>query len=424
MKAKRKLDIGNEGDSFSARKRSKVFAPSSAPLTKKALHQIDTTHSDKSSEYSSTGSMASHATSSQPIKDAEGNITPYHPNYKNFLNERDIWDAKDDQLPNNMSELLEVMGASRESPGPSLTKHKEYIRNMQNSSNEAVANFLQYTYFVKAAWIEDGCSTVQQDHAWNRFVPLYPEKLPRLASPKPDMAYAWEADATNSVFALQKLTKSILKQKKLDQGSSEGKAKSDSAQTKSDKPTYEVRSWAAPNGLPAFTWPVFTIEGKGDAGKLKIAHLQNMNNGSVMVNNILELKRRVGSDGDFYDRAMILTLDATPESLQLHCHWVSRVADGRVKFFMGELADWRPRNKKADQFLEAYRSITNAVEYIRKLALEELKRDCQALVDRQGEIQVPELLTPTGQSVPAAEPERSSSEESEHAGLSNKRARV
>lgn len=66
------------------------------------------------------------------------------------------------------------------------------------------------------------------------------------------MAYGWEAFATISVFALQKLTKSILKQKKSDQGNSEGKAKPESTQPKSEKPSYEARSWAAPNDLAAF----------------------------------------------------------------------------------------------------------------------------------------------------------------------------
>lgn len=126
------------------------------------------------------------------------------------------------------------------------------------------------------------------------------------------------------------------------------------------------------------TWPhsVFIIVGKGEAGKLRIAHLQNMNNRPAMVDNILELKRRVGTNTDIYDRAVILSLDATPESLQLHCHWVSKVADARVKSMMGELADCRPRNRKVDQFIDTYRSITVAVEHIRKLALEKLKRDC------------------------------------------------
>ena len=123
--------------------------------------------------------MASRATPSQSTKGSEGNIIPYHPDYKNFLHGRDIWDAKEDQHPINMTEILEVMEASRISPGPSATKHKESIRNMQNSSNETVANFLQYTYLVKAASIEDGCSTVEQDTRKNspdllRQSPIWP----------------------------------------------------------------------------------------------------------------------------------------------------------------------------------------------------------------------------------------------------------
>lgn len=86
-----------------------------------------------------------------------------------------------------------------------------------------------------------------------------------------------------------------------------------------------------------------------------------------MVNSTFELKR---------------TLDATTEPLQIHYYWVSKVADGKVVFLMDELADRRPRIEKIELFLDGYRRITNDVEHVRRLALEELKRDCQTLVDQ------------------------------------------
>jgi hypothetical protein len=54
-----------------------------------------------------------------------------------------------------------------------------------------------------------------------------------------------------------------------------------------------ARSFASPNDN--LHWPVFTVEGKGAVGQLRKARRQNLHNGSIMVNNFLELKKKVNA---------------------------------------------------------------------------------------------------------------------------------
>ena len=57
-----------------------------------------------------------------------------------------------------------------------------------------------------------------------------------------------------------------MKQKRPDHSSSEGKEKSESVQSKSEKLSHEPRSWAARNNLASFTGAVFTVEGMETRG--------------------------------------------------------------------------------------------------------------------------------------------------------------
>lgn len=77
------------------------------------------------------------------------------------------------------------------------------------------------------------------------------------------------------------------------------------------------RAYSAPNG--DMYWPMITIKGKSARGQVHKARLQNLHNASIMVNNILELKKNVskkikGNELEaFYGWALVFTMELTTE---------------------------------------------------------------------------------------------------------------
>ena len=92
-----------------------------------------------------------------------------------------------------------------------------------------------------------------------------------------------------------------------------------------------ARSFASPNDN--LHWPVFTVEGKGAAGQLRKARRQNLHNGSIMVNNFLELKKKVNATTLSFGRAMVMSMELTAEVVQLNCHWAAKSINGDVIYY-------------------------------------------------------------------------------------------
>lgn len=71
--------------------------------------------------------------------------------------------------------------------------------------------------------------------------------------------------------------------------------------------------------------PLLTVEIKGPGGSLDEARLQNRHNGACMVSNIVKLKRAAKQRVTTYrNRIQALTIEITPESVQVSCHWMDR----------------------------------------------------------------------------------------------------
>lgn len=80
-------------------------------------------------------------------------------------------------------------------------------------------------------------------------------------------------------------------------------------------------------------WPIFTIEAKGDRGSLRVARLQNLHIGAVMLSNMFELKRKCGNEEAFFNKVHVIGIELTAESVQLSCYWACRNDLGVVEYF-------------------------------------------------------------------------------------------
>lgn len=146
--------------------------------------------------------------------------------------------------------------------------------------------------FINQSWFDEPTIAWQKKQVWNTSILLHSRLLLRLSSPIPDIVVDWSIESFGNSYA--------------------NLFYSHEAITKMHR-----RAYSAPNG--DMYWPMITIKGKSARGQVHKARLQNLHNASIMVNNILELKKNVskkikGNELEaFYSRALVFTMELTTE---------------------------------------------------------------------------------------------------------------
>jgi hypothetical protein len=362
---KRKIDgIHNESSTVCQYPRKRHH--SAAPLTRQALIQLalPSTQSTKpeqllDDDLPSPADMSSQATASEDQSQipTPSTITPDLPAFEHELRRRKVLDADaeeiSEQFPDNWAEIQKVLRQDRESPEPTTSEHKGFRRRVINTGNEAAVMASVCPKFLKEQWYDEPGVAWQHDQPWRKYVPLCPHMTPKLPPPKPDQAIGWTPNMFDKFNAAVLLT---------------------SAPPLGQK---SARSFAAPNDN--LHWPVFTVEGKGAAGQLRKARRQNLHNGSIMVNNFLELKKKVNATTLSFGRAMVMSMELTAEIVQLNCHWAARSINGDVTYYGRTLGSWSLHCPRQSTFREAKRWISNGVEWVRKNAYDDLLQDLSRL---------------------------------------------
>ena len=127
--------------------------------------------------------------------------------------------------------------------------------------------------------------------------------------------------------------------------------------------------------------PLFTIEVEGPEGSSKVVRLQNLHNGAVMLTNLLKVWNAclgVNKDG-FFNEVHVMSLELTVEIVYLSCYW-ARKENGEIKYYSRSLYGW---NLSSDEdYKRAHRYTRNALEWVRKQALEWLCPALSALEDK------------------------------------------
>ena len=91
---------------------------------------------------------------------------------------------------------------------------------------------------------------------------------------------------------------------------------------------------------PGLAWPLFTAEVKGNKGDLKVARLQNLHNGAIMLSNLLHIRKFYREEEEFFNKVHAMSLELTAESIQLSCYWAVRGESGDVKYYSMQLRTW------------------------------------------------------------------------------------
>ncbi len=283
-------------------------------------------------------------------------VTPDLTAFEQELRRRKIFDADAeemlDEYPDNWKDILRILQDDRASPEPGATQHKGFRRRVINTGNEAAIMASVCPKFLKERWYDEPGVAWQHDQPWNKCVPLNPEMTPKLSPPKPDQAIGWTSKMFSQLNAGALFTVT----------SPSGRRKS--------------RSFAAPS--ENLVWPVFTVEGKGAAGQLRKARRQNMHNGSIMVNNLLELKKKAQAGKVPFGQAIAMSMELTAEVVQLNCHWAT-LTKNEIHYWIRTCGSWSLHCPRLATYQDSTRCISNGVEWIRRSMYDEIMTDLSAL---------------------------------------------
>jgi hypothetical protein len=254
-------------------------------LTNKALKKLE------------KETMTSTVAQSEQSSTKESNITPYNLDYVLALRDRGILFANSGPRPDNLEDLEQALAPDGKSPplDDTTVNLLQRVREFGATEIDVVARL-----FGKILPIDDGpCSGKDDcfvyDQPWDEGVLVHPSLRPALAVPKADRTFGW----SSFTFPYPKATRHL------------GCA---------------IR----PVPLrPQLSWPYLTVELKGETGSLRVASLQNLHNGAVMLNNLLLLKRAAGKAGgeeEFLGKTHVLSIEFTTETITLSCYWASLAA--------------------------------------------------------------------------------------------------
>ena len=268
-----------------------------------------------------------------------GSMNAYDPGYRDALEDRDVFFADGRDPPPDFHEIWEAMLRPREGPGRDDIEVEIFRAELTEASNESasVQNILPQLVPLISLRSEKDTAFVQ-DQLWRRDIALQPELKPTLTTPKPDVTIAWKPAVFKSIY--KKAYKSL-------------------------------QAFISPiAGFKSVVWPIFTIEAKGDRGSLKVARLQNLHNGAVMLSNLFELKWKCGNEEAFFNKVHVIGVELTAESVQLSCYWACRTDIGVVEYFGKRVQCWSLFDETGGSLRNAQRGNCNVLEWIKPRTFE------------------------------------------------------
>ena len=96
-----------------------------------------------------------------------------------------------------------------------------------------------------------------------------------------------------------------------------------------------------------------------------------------MPSNLRRLRNETSNQSLFYDKFHAMSLELTPESINLSCYWAKEKDGGSVTYYGKTLGCWSPNDPSGSSYREAYRCIRNALEYVKRKAHSWIESDLQ-----------------------------------------------
>ena len=335
-----------------------VDSPQRLPLTEESLQLLN-------NGCLSSGFKKSEISTSYPASDlspSDEAINACHSGYLRALEQRQVFfaDKSIDGRPPGLDEWKKNFHAPRKSPQPVQASLDELRRDIDNATNERSTVERILTKVVHALSQSDTAIGVA-DMKWKST--LSPDLEPSLTFPKPARTIGW----TSRLF-VQDFPKACA----------------------------SLETFMSPvAGAPSIAWPLFTIEVKGERGNRRVARLQNLHNGAVMLSNLYALKQMCKREESFFDKVHAMTIGVYDGVAQLPCYCTTRSMTGQVRY-LGEAVDtWSLLEASGRGYREARCCIHNAIEWVRSEAQEWIRSDLQSIEDML--ISVPlSQITPPG----------------------------
>jgi len=273
------------------------------------------------------------------------NVTTGDRDYHEKINLRNIHRA--DQVnptpapPTNYEFLSTMLKGGSEPKQSSEAQRKLFAQRLSKTVNERAvtrAYKMVVDYEVFESSINPYFEYVE-DKAWTNFRVLGSELQPQLAPPKPDHAIGIQKD-------------------------------------KFPKTAYAYMGEYASPACKEGPWILFLQEDKED--KTTKAISQNMWSGAHCVNNIMALKRTLGTQKSFYDVAKVFSMVADKSCLRVWVHWVHLENEEDI-FYSQELKCWKMLVPKLSTIHAARRASNNIFHYLQHTIGAEIEKDMKTL---------------------------------------------
>ncbi|MCJ1245784.1 hypothetical protein MMC30_002988 [Trapelia coarctata] len=276
-----------------------------------------------------------------------------------ILYSRGVYQFDDQQPyaePKNLEAILQVVTRKRDSPPPSTDQATAFKYGLRHALNEDSVKE-QAVHIIPTVELYASKSDffkLAGKMQWKDGVALCPLITPRLSPPEPDYCV--------SIDRLKFPNLAI----------------------------ENMKYYVTPaDGTMAF--PIFNIEVKGPDGKANGAMFQNMQSCSVAVNNILELKKRLGRAAGFYNIAHVVSGILTERVFELHVHWVE-LKDSQDVFYNREIGVWALRKLDDVEYIGARRAIRDVLDWQKGGIGQDLVKDMK---DLNTQILMPPPQTPS-----------------------------
>lgn len=268
---------------------------------------------------------------------SDSSINAYDPAFEQALNDRYVFffKGKLNELPNNLDTLRAAVFSQTSTAKPPkgqaglVRRLLARVRGEPDMVSQVMPEIVPFERLKREESTE-----VAVNQLWRRCLAIDPNIKPSLATPKPDVTIGWNSE----ILSFQKSNKNL-------------------------------RSFQCPvSSNNDLSWPLFTVEIKGEGGCLRHAQLQNLHNAAIMLSNLRELMKAALKEADFFNKIHVLSLELTVETVQLSYYWATRSKNGQIIYYGKALENWGIRSNRDAGFNEAYHCVHNAIELVRSQA--------------------------------------------------------
>jgi hypothetical protein len=245
---------------------------------------------------------------------------------------RAFYADKSSQVPSNLPELESAINTPRDCSDLDDQFLSSFQRRLRNSCNEAA---IVQGVMPKLVHIDDlldnEAVTTSPNQQWDRECSL---NIPataqyRLPAPKPDQTIGLSADSFSDY---------------------------------ENALAYLAHKARPIKCLPALTFPLVTVEAKGDKGQ-NVCRSQNLHNAAVMLHQLLRLWEDTGAAADLYFKALVCTISITTQTCAISHFWLEPDSHGLVTVRGRLFKSWSLNVQEADTLAEIVSCIRKAIDF-------------------------------------------------------------